>query len=213
MRGIELTKVLLVDESALVRTGLATLIAATKDVRVVGEASNGAQAVEAVAEKRPDVVVMDVVMPVMDGIAATRVIRNDHPDVLVLVLTLSQDRAHVSRALDAGAIGYVLKDAQPANLLEAIRTVARGQSPLDPRVARTLLHERRVARGSDLSVREREVLFLLARGHPNRSVAARLGVQEATVKTHLTRIYRQIGVRNRRSAALWVQQNLEREEL
>ncbi|WP_448628105.1 response regulator [Geodermatophilus sp. URMC 64] len=206
--------VLLVDDHALMRAGLAGLISGAEDMRVVGTAADGAQALEAVAASSPHVVLMDLSMPVMDGIAATARITADHPEVAVLVLTSFSDRDRVVEALDAGALGYVLKDAAPADLLEAIRSVARGDSPLDPRVARTLLRDRRAASpAGDLTEREQEVLALVGQGLANKQIARILGIREGTVKAHLTSVFQRIGVRDRTSAALWARANLPQSEI
>jgi DNA-binding NarL/FixJ family response regulator len=206
--------VLLVDDHALMRAGLAGLITGAEDMRVVGTAADGAQALEAVTASNPHVVLMDLSMPVMDGIAATARITVDRPEVAVLVLTSFSDRDRVVEALDAGALGYVLKDAAPADLLEAIRSVARGDSPLDPRVARTLLRDRKAASpAGDLTEREQEVLALVGQGLANKQIARALGIREGTVKAHLTSVFQRIGVRDRTSAALWARANLPQSEI
>ena len=207
--------VLLVDDHALLRAGLTTLVDAAPDMRVVGTASDGAEALERVADTAPHVVLMDLSMPTMDGIAATRRITADHPDTQVLVLTSFSDGDRVIDALDAGASGYLLKDAEPRELLAAIRAVAEGSSPLDPRVARTLLTARRnaptAATAAELTDREREVLGLVGMGLANKQIARRLGIREGTVKAHLTNVFQRIGVRDRTSAALWARKNLRDE--
>jgi DNA-binding NarL/FixJ family response regulator len=204
--------VLVVDDHALMRSGLAGLIAAAEDMRVVGMAADGAEAVAAVARLSPDVVLMDLSMPVMDGVTATRRILEENPAVEVLVLTSFSDQQRVVEALDAGAGGYVLKDTEPADLLAAIRSSARGHSPLDPRVARTLLHARRSpARVAELTEREQEVLALVGRGLANKQIARALGIREGTVKAHLTSVFQRIGVRDRTSAALWARTHLPEE--
>jgi DNA-binding NarL/FixJ family response regulator len=204
--------VLVVDDHALMRSGLAGLIAAAEDMRVVGMAADGAEAVAAVARLSPDVVLMDLSMPVMDGVTATRRILAENPAVEVLVLTSFSDQQRVVEALDAGAGGYVLKDTEPADLLAAIRATARGHSPLDPRVARTLLHARRSpARVAELTEREQEVLALVGRGLANKQIARALGIREGTVKAHLTSVFQRIGVRDRTSAALWARTHLPEE--
>ncbi|WP_091324777.1 response regulator [Geodermatophilus ruber] len=201
--------VLVVDDHALMRTGLSGLIDATDDMRVVGTAADGAEALAAVTRLSPHVVLMDLSMPVMDGVAATRRIAAEHPHVEVLVLTSFSDQQRVMEALDAGAGGYVLKDTEPADLLAAIRSTARGYSPLDPRVARTVLHARRgPARLADLTEREQEVLALVGRGLANKQIARALGIREGTVKAHLTSVFQRIGVRDRTSAALWARTHL-----
>lgn len=201
--------VLLVDDHALMRAGLRGLITAAGDMRVVGVAADGAEALAALATTTPHVVLMDLSMPVMNGVSATRRITKEHPGVEVLVLTSFSDEQEVLDALDAGAIGYVLKDTDPADLLEAIRSASRGQSPLDPRVARTLLHARRGPMpAAELTEREQQVLALVGRGLANKQIARALGIREGTVKAHLTSVFQRIGVRDRTSAALWARTHL-----
>ena len=202
--------VLLVDDHVLMRAGLRTVVAGAGDMRVVGVASDGVEALQQVSELSPQVVVMDLSMPTMDGVTATRRITAEHPDVQVLVLTSFSDGGRVTEALDAGAAGYLLKDAEPNELLTAIRAVANGQSPLDPRVARAFLQTRRTPAPAvpELTDREREVLALLGLGLANKQIARRLGIQESTVKAHLTSVFQRIGVRDRTSAALWARTHL-----
>jgi len=211
MTGATVIDVLVVDDHALMRAGLAGLIEGADDMRVVGMAADGAEALEAIPGASPHVVVMDLSMPGMDGVTATERISREHPGIAVLVLTSFSDPNQVTDALDAGAVGYVLKDSEPASLLEAIRAVARGLSPLDPRVARMVLDGRRAPApgpAAELTDREQEVLALVGRGLPNKQVAHVLGIREATVKAHLTSVFQRIGVRDRTSAALWAQANL-----
>ena len=201
--------VLVVDDHALMRAGLRGLIAGAEDMRVVGMAADGTQALAAIAETEPDVVLMDLSMPGMDGVTATRRISEAHRDVAVLVLTSYSDQQRVLEAMDAGAIGYVLKDTDPVHLLAAIRSAARGDSPLDPRVARTILHTRRAAApAGELTEREEEVLALVGQGMANKQIARALGIREGTVKAHLTSVFQRIGVRDRTSAALWARTHL-----
>lgn len=199
-------RVIVVDDHAMVREGLVSVLGSDGDVEVVGSASNGAEAIDLVRASAPAVVVMDLSMPVMDGVEATRVIRAEYPESRVLVLTSFSDRDRVSRAIDAGAAGYQLKDAEPADLRAAVRAVAAGHTPLDPRVAGVLLPAR--ATTGPLSAREREVVRLVARGLANKQIAAALGITERTVKAHLGSIFRQLGVPDRTSAALWARDNL-----
>jgi DNA-binding NarL/FixJ family response regulator len=201
------TTVLLVDDHQMVRTGLATLLSSTDDLVVVGQAGDGAEAVEVAASTRPDVVLMDLSMPVMDGIEATRRLVAADPDLRVVVLTSFSDRSRVSEALAAGAVGYQLKDAEPADLIAAVRTAAAGHVPLDPRVAGVLLPQ--PGRPEDaMSPRELEVLRLVAQGLANKQIGRRLGITERTVKAHLGRVFRELGVADRTSAALWARDNL-----
>lgn len=200
-------RVLVADDHSMVREGLASVLTADGDIVVVGTAANGAEALAAVREVAVDVVVMDLSMPVMDGVAATRAVRAEHPGIRVLVLTSFGDRDHVRRAVAAGATGYQLKDAEPAELRAAVRAVASGHAPLDPRVAGALLPDTS-APSAGLSAREDQVLRLVANGRANKQVAAELGISERTVKAHLGSIFRQIGVADRTSAALWARDNL-----
>jgi DNA-binding NarL/FixJ family response regulator len=196
-------RVVLAEDHRLVRAGLARLLATAADVDVVGEASDGAEAIELVASTQPDVVLMDLSMPNVDGIEATRAILAEHEDVQVVVLTSLADRDRILAALDAGAIGYLLKDAEPDELIGGIRAAARGESPLSPKAARTLLTARAERERAELSKREQEVLRCVAQGMPNKLIARELGISEKTVKTHLTSVYRTIGVTDRTQAALW----------
>jgi DNA-binding NarL/FixJ family response regulator len=199
-------RVLIVDDHAVVRAGLERLAATFPDVEVVASAGDGQEAIELCAEHLPDVALMDLEMPVLDGIKATERITSAHPQTRVVVLTSFADRERILRALDAGAVGYVLKDAAPEELAKAIRAAAGGDAPLDPKAARVLLSARTADAPSDqLSEREREVLQLVGSGMPNKLIAARLGITETTVKAHLTRIFRTIGVTDRTQAALWAE--------
>ncbi len=200
-------RVLVVDDHTMVRMGLVQLLATAPDLEVVGEASNGLEAVARTSELEPDVVLMDLQMPQLDGIGATReIVRAGTAQVLVLTSFSDADR--IVDVLDAGAVGYVLKDTDPEDLLDAVRAVARGDSPLHPRVARQLLTARnRNGSRDDLTAREREVLELVRQGLANKQVARRLGITERTVKAHLTSIYSAIGVTDRTSAALWAQRH------
>ncbi len=201
-------RVLVADDHQLVRAGLQSLLDGVDDMTVVGAAADGAEAVGLVAETKPDVVLMDLSMPGVDGVEATRRILGGHPDTAVVVLTSYADRDRILDALDAGAIGYLLKDAEPAELLQGIRSAARGESPLDPRAARTVLGARRERRAlGDLTDREREVLALVAKGLANKQIARSLGITERTVKAHLTSVFQRIGVTDRTSAALWAQRH------
>ena len=197
-------RVLLVDDHALLRAGMAGLLDLAEDMVVVGAAGNGTQALEMAAALRPDVVLMDLSMPGMSGVEATRRLRAARPDTAVVVLTSFVDADLVIDAIDAGAVGYLLKDAEPDSLVGAVRAAARGESPLDPRAARVVLTSRsRPTPASVLSGREKEVLVLVAKGLANKQIARTLGIAERTVKAHLTSIFNQLGVTDRTSAALW----------
>jgi len=206
------TSVLVVDDHAMVRSGLTVLIDATGDLHVVGEAADGRQAVALAADLAPDVVLMDLSMPGMDGVEATRELLRHRPDSVVVVLTSFSDQPRVAEALKAGAVGYLLKDCDPRDLIAAIRSAAEGHAPLDPRVARALLPSATSVSPADgLSAREKDVLRLVAQGLANKQVGTRLGISERTVKAHLGRVFREIGVQDRTSATLWAQEHLPAE--
>ena len=175
----------------------------------VGTAADGAEAVAKAAELTPDVVLMDLSMPVMDGVEATRRITEARPDTAVLVLTTFADDRHVMAAIDAGAVGYLLKDSGPDQLLAGVEAAARGESPLDPKVAGALMASRRRAPEPDVSLtaREREVLALVVEGLANKNIARRLGISEKTVKAHLTSVFSALGVTDRTQAALWAERH------
>jgi DNA-binding NarL/FixJ family response regulator len=206
-------RVLLVDDQALFREGLETLLSVHRDIEVVGQACNGRQAVDIAADVRPDVVLMDVRMPVLDGVRATRRLKEGMPQCRVIVLTTFDDDEYVFDALRAGAAGYLLKDVASARLVEAIRATARGESILEPSVAAKVIAEFTRVSGmvpaaqmaemvEPLSERELEILTLIARGASNREIGQRLFIAEGTVKNHVTRILAKLGVRDRTQAAL-----------
>ena len=201
-------RVLIVDDHAVVRAGLERLLSSVDDFTVIGSAEDGEQAVAAALEHRPDVVLMDLSMPNMGGIAATEAIMAAELDVRVVVLTSYSDRDQILNALDAGAVGYLLKDADPPELVSGIRAAADGESPLHPKAASAVLRARSERRPlPELSEREREVLELVATGLSNQKIAARLGISEKTVKAHLTSVFRQLGVEDRTQAAVWARQH------
>ncbi len=201
-------RVVVVDDHAMVRSGIAALLEASDDISVVGQAADGRSAVSVTADTLPDVVLMDLSMPVMDGAEATREVLAVVPEAKVVVLTSFSDRQRVGAALRAGAVGYQLKDGEPADLLAAIRAAAAGHAPLDPRVARILLPSPGDRPVDGLSPREREVLTLVAEGMANKQIGRALGISERTVKAHLGRVFRHIGVLDRTSAALWARDHL-----
>jgi DNA-binding NarL/FixJ family response regulator len=201
-------RVLIADDHGVIRDGLGRLIDALEDIELVGVASDGEEAVGRSRQSSPDVVLMDLDMPRLDGIEATRRITAERPETAVLVLTSFSDRPRILGALEAGACGYLLKDAGSDDVAEGIRAAARGESPLDPRAARTVLSARAEPDPlAALSAREREVLALLVEGLPNKLIARRLEISEKTVKSHLTSIFREIGVTDRTQAALWAAQH------
>lgn len=201
-------RVLIADDHAVIRSGLSQLVSAIDDVELVGTAENGQEAIELCARSAPDVVLMDLEMPLVDGIEATRQIKVTYPEVAVVVLTSFSDRDRILRALDAGAAGYLLKDVEPDDLARAIQAAAAGDVPLDPKAARALLSARTISSPGDaLSKREREVLLMVADGLPNKLIARKLSLSEKTVKAHLTSVFRQIGVTDRTQAALWAVEN------
>ena len=201
-------RVLIVDDHALVRAGLAELLEGEDDIEVVGTAANGDEALSAADGEQPDVVLMDLSMPGMGGAEATRKLLATGTDARVVVLTSLSARERILEALDAGAIGYLLKDAEPDELIRGVHAAARGESPLSPRAAHEVLAARSGQRPAvKLSAREREVLELVGEGLPNKLIARRLEISEKTVKAHLTQVFVQLGVTDRTQAALWLERN------
>jgi DNA-binding NarL/FixJ family response regulator len=218
-------RVLLADDQPLLLQGFAMILSVEDDLEVVGQVTDGAQAVEAVRRVRPDVVLMDVQMPVLDGIEATRRIIEEHPDVRVVVLTTFDRDDYLFDALEAGASGFLLKNADPDDLVDAVRAVASGHALLAPEVTRRVIgrmtgrddgdaggadaHGDEAAGGDghgiplpQLTEREREVLGLVARGMSNAEIAAQVYVTEATVKTHVSNVLAKLGVRDRVQAVI-----------
>ena len=196
--------VLIADDHVVVRRGLAGMIAEQPDLELVAEAADGVSAVELAIEHRPDVALLDLQMPGRDGIDATREIVAACPQTHVAILTSFAEPPRIRAVLDAGAIGYLLKDAEPQELIAGIRLVAAGTSPLAAEAARALAQGRSGTPASGgLTPRERAVLGLVAKGCSNKEIARRLEISEKTVKAHLTQIFRQIGVFDRVQAALW----------
>jgi two-component system, NarL family, response regulator LiaR len=197
-------RVLVVDDHAVVREGLRAFLELQDGIQVVGEAADGAQAVQAVSESRPDVVLMDLVMPVMDGIAAMRVLRERSPETRVIVLTSFLDEDRLLPALRTGAAGYLLKNAKPQELARAVRAAHAGETLLDPVVASRLVQT--LTANSDpldrLTARERQVLQLIGEGYRNKQIALELGISEKTVKTHVGRLLAKLGVDDRTQAAV-----------
>ena len=196
-------RILIADDHSMVRQGLRMFLELDPELEVVGEASNGGEAVHLARQLRPDVVVMDLVMPGMDGIAATKVIRDDLPETEVLALTSVLEDALVVGAVRAGAIGYLLKDLQGDELCQAIKAAAAGQVQLAPQAASRLMREIRTPeRPETLTSRENEVLRLLSQGLSNKEIAHQLALGEKTIKTHVSHILVKLGVQSRTQAAL-----------
>ncbi len=199
-------RVALVDDHAVLRGGLAQLLDSESDIEVIGMASDGSGALGLVQELHPDVLIMDLQMPRMDGVTATRlVVAEGGTDVLVLTSFSDTDR--IVAALDAGAVGYLLKDAEPEDVIAGVRAVSRGESPIHPRAARQLLSALPAPRDHDLTPRELEVLCLVREGLANKQIGRRLGISERTVKTHLTSTFARIGATDRTQAALWAERH------
>jgi DNA-binding NarL/FixJ family response regulator len=216
-------RVLLVDDHAMVRRGMRDFLALHDDIEVVGEAADGAEAVERADELRPDIVVMDLMMPNLDGIEATARIKAAHPELEVIALTSFIEEARVVAAIEAGASGFLLKDAEADELAIAIRAAAAGEVHLDPAVAGIVARRMRAAGSANgatgqadgfasLTGRERDVLARVARGLPNRQIAEDLGITERTARTHVSNILAKLGLASRTQAALLaVQRGLDRE--
>jgi DNA-binding NarL/FixJ family response regulator len=213
------TRVLLVDDHAMVRRGLREFLGMFEDIEVVGEASDGEEALTATAALRPDVVVMDLNLPRLDGVEATRELRATRPDVEVVALTGFVEEARVMAAIEAGAAGFLLKDAEPDDIAAAIRAARNGEMYLDPAVAGVVARQLRTTGASAgpaddtvLTPRERDVLALVAQGLPNRAIGDALGITERTARTHVSNILAKLGLTSRTQAALYaVEQGLDGE--
>ncbi len=208
----ELIRVLLVDDHKVVRQGLQAFLSGESDIEVVAEASNGRQALDRLMALHaegllPDVVLMDLMMEPIDGVQATREIRSRFADVEVVVITSFLEEERVQAALDAGASGYVLKDAEVDEIVGAVRAACRGELHLDPVVAKRLMRSMRAPTGrepaAELTERELEILRLLAAGHSNKEIAAQLVISERTARTHVSNILGKLGLASRTQAALW----------
>ena len=193
-------RVLIVDDHPIVRDGLQGILAAHPDFEVVGQAANGAEAVRQTQALRPDVVLMDLRMPEMGGVEAIKLLRTRRPDTHILVLTTYDTDTEVLSALEAGATGYLLKDAPREDLIRAVKAAHRGESALSPAVASRLVARVRGSEAGALSPRELEIIKLIADGANNREAAAKLFISEATIKTHLIHIFEKLGVRDRAAA-------------
>jgi NarL family two-component system response regulator LiaR len=208
----EQIRVMIVDDHAVVREGLRTYLELEDRFVLVGEASNGREAADKVRALKPDVVLMDLLMPVMDGIEATRAIKQTAPEVKVIVLTSFTDDEHIMPAIEAGATGYLLKDVSADDLVKAIQGAYQGQAQLHPEVARKLMEQVRQPRrpdrpGDDLTPREMEVLRLIASGMSNKEIARELVMTERTVKGHVSNILGKLNLQDRTQAALYAVRN------
>jgi DNA-binding NarL/FixJ family response regulator len=208
-------RILLADDQVLFRQGLAYLLALEVDLEIIGEASNGKEVIILAQQLQPDVILMDIRMPILDGIGATREIHQNHPQIQILVLTTFDDDEDVFKALSVGATGYLLKNTPSAQLANAIRMVHQGYSQLGPTIALKVFSQINLSTcKSEVELdllfndRERAVLKLLAEGNSNREIAKQLHFTEGTVKNYISRILGQLGVRDRTQAALWAQQHL-----
>ena len=201
-------RIVVADDHVVVRSGLEQLVGTFDDVELVGTSVNGEEAAVMCVATRPDVALLDLEMPVADGIEATRRIREGSPKTNVVIFTSFSDRERILRALDAGAIGYLLKDAEPDEIHRGLQAAARGEAPLAPKAAAEVLAARSVTAPSGaLTEREREVLLLVASGLANKQIARRLGISEKTVKGHLTQVFQSLGVTDRTQAALWAERH------
>jgi DNA-binding NarL/FixJ family response regulator len=201
-------RIVLAEDNALVREGLQRLLGTVEDLEVVAAAVDGAEAVSLTEAHGPDVVLMDLEMPKVNGIQATRAILQGGSSARIVVLTSFSDQEQILDALDAGAVGYLLKDAPPEELMRGIRAAARGEAPLDPKAASAVLSARARSRpAQELSDRQLMVLALVAEGKQNKHIARELEISEKTVKAHLTTIFQILGVTDRTQAALWAQRH------
>ncbi len=208
-RGEGVIRIVVCDDHGVVRAGLEQLLGTFEGIEVVASAGGGEEALAAIAQHAPDVLLMDLEMPEPDGIQVTRRLRESGSEIPIVILTSFSDRPRILAALDAGAIGYLLKDATPEELESGLRAAARGESPLHPRAASALLAGgvRPATPAGGLSSRERQVLALVVEGLPNKLIARRLDISEKTVKAHLTSVFRTIGVDDRTQAAMWATRN------
>lgn len=201
-------RVLIADDHHVVRRGLVFFLKTQKDIEIVGEASNGREAVDMAGKLQPHLILMDLVMPELDGIQATKLIKNQHPEIEIMMLTSFSDQDHVIPAIEAGAAGYQLKDIEPDELVDSIRKLVRGENSLHPKATNHLL--KRVSQNNQpphqihqLTNREKDVLRELAKGKSNKEIAASLYITEKTVKTHISNIFSKLEVSDRTQAALY----------
>lgn len=208
-------RIVIADDHAMVRAGLSQLLGSFEDLEVVGTASDGREALDVVGELRPDLVLMDLSMPLMDGIEATATLKQRYPETHVVVLTTFQEPRQVSAALSAGASGYLVKDVEPEVLVAGIRAAVQGGAPLSPSVAAGLLRgssQMNMVSPASLTPRELEILQLIVDGHTNQQIARTLGISEKTVKTHCSRLFQRLGVTDRTQAAVWAMRNLPNQQ-
>ncbi len=206
-------RVFLCDDHTLFREGIKKLLELEPDIKIVGEASNGQEMLDLLKKVGPDVILMDIGMPKMDGVTATYKVKKTLPSANIIILTIYEDEPHIFAAIKAGAIGYLLKDASFDDLMEAIRRVSRGEALIQPVIATKVLKEfamldkRKIKEGdkfySDLTAREKEILRLIALGGTNKEIAAKLGITEKTVKNHISSIFSTLHVNNRTQAAIY----------
>jgi NarL family two-component system response regulator LiaR len=202
MNTSQVIQVMVVDDHNVVRSGLATFLRAYDDLELVGEAKNGLEALNLCRKKKPDVILMDLMMPEMDGIAATRAILADYPDIKIIAMTSFEEEELVQGVLSAGAMGYLLKNVTADDLAKAIRDAVSGRSTLSPEAATALIHATRPTKqpSFDLTEREREVLNLVVQGHSNQQIADALVISVATVKAHISSILSKLQVSSRAEA-------------
>lgn len=200
-------RIILVDDQNIIREGLGSLLQAKTDLEVVGEAGNGQEAVQLALKLQPDVVLMDVRMPVMDGVAATRLLHEQAPDIKILILTTFDDDEYITKAMAYGAKGYLLKDTPSEELATAIRSIHKGYTQIGPGLFDKLMvsnsHPSPPPELAELTPREREVLSLIAQGYNNREIAQTLFISERTVKNHVNSILHRLNLRDRTQAAIW----------
>ena len=201
-------RLLIVDDHSVVRRGLETLLGTFADIEIVGTAADGIEAVQLAAERHPDIILMDLSMPNLDGFEATRQILAANPKIRIVALTSFSEQRKVFDAISSGAIGYLLKDSTPAEVVDGVRAAFAGESPLDPKAARVLIEgQRNPVVVPTLSPREWEVARVLSEGLTNKGIGKKLGISERTVKAHLTAIFSKLEVSDRTQAAIWVRDN------
>ena len=203
-------RIVVVDDHEMVRAGLSSVLGNQEDFEVVASVASGEEAIRVAGEVRPDVILMDLSLPGISGIEATRQILQRQPGVMVMIISTFEEPHDVAAALEAGARGYYAKHVRPAELVAAIRSVVNGAASLSPTIAARLNDATTVRVPADLTPREREVLELLVEGHTNRQIANELGISEKTVKTHCGHLFQRLGVRDRTQAAVWGERHLPR---